>query len=220
MQKYLDGFCEALVQLYGDNLVSIVLYGSAVKREHILKESDVNVMVVVKELTLKKLASLEKTINRAQRKANISVVFWTEEELKNSADVFPVEFLDIKEKYQVLTGRDIISDISIDTKNLRHQLEFELRSKLLRLRNEWLNLKGSKALLFDFLTHAGTSFLHLFNYAQKLAEGKIDNSLSKPFKRCVSLKKKEVKLGRSGLEELYNEVHDSVSEIIFAIDKI
>lgn len=220
MQKYLNEFSQALNSSLGENLIAVILYGSAVKGENIPKQSDVNIMVVLSELTLEKLSSVEKIISRGQRKAKINSVFWTEEELKNSADVFPVEFLDIKEKYRILYGKDIFSGITINTKNLRHQLEFELRSKLLRLRNEWLNLKGSKALLFDFLTRAGTSFLHLFNYAQKLSNDKLNGSLAEPFRRCIGLKKKEIKLGRAELEKLYNEIHYSVTKIISIINEL
>ncbi|MBI5573723.1 MAG: hypothetical protein HY919_04115 [Elusimicrobia bacterium] len=220
MQKYLDGFCDGLRSSLGEDLVSVILYGSAVKSENISKQSDVNIMVVVKKFSLECLSSIEKIISRAERKADINPVFWTEDELKNSVDVFPIEFTDIKESYRVLYGRDIISEISIDTKNLRHQLEFELRSKLLRLRTEWLSVKGSKSLLFDFLTRAGTSLLHLFNYAQKLLEGKMDNFLAEPFKKCVLLKKKEIKLGRAELEKLYEDVHNSVNKIISSVNEL
>ncbi len=220
MQKYLNEFSETLQSLSGENLISLILYGSAVKGENISQQSDINVMVVFREFTLEKLSFLEKIIRRAQRKAKINPVFWTAEELKSSADVFPVEFLDIKEKYRILYGKDIFSEIQINTKNLRHQLEFEFRSKLLRLRNEWLNLQGAKTPLFDFLTRAGTSFLHLFNYARELSNDKLNASLSEPFRKCIALKKKEIKLGRAELEELYNEVHNSVTKIISIINEL
>ncbi|HCJ67538.1 MAG TPA: hypothetical protein DHV62_09555 [Elusimicrobia bacterium] len=220
MEKYLNEFSQALSSSLGENLIALILYGSAVKGENVPKQSDVNVMVVLSELTLEKLSSLETIIHNGQRKAKINPVFWTEEELKNSADVFPVEFLDIKEKYRILYGKDIFSEITVNTKNLRHQLEFELRSKLLRMRNEWLNLRGRKTPLYDFLTRAGTSFLHLFNYAKKLSTNKFDNSLAEPFGKCIALKRKEIKLGRAELETLYSEVHNSVAKIIAIINEI
>ncbi|MCB4757375.1 MAG: hypothetical protein LHV69_10175 [Elusimicrobia bacterium] len=218
MNKIVDEYCEGLKNVLGNNLISIILYGSAAKEEQIPKESDVNLMIILRECSLEKFSTAEKIISLGEKKGNINPVFWSEDELRNSADVFPVEFLDIKEKYRVLHGKDIFAEIAIDTKNLRHQLEFELRSKLLHLRTEWLNLKGSKGLLFYFLTRAGTSFLHLFKHAQKISNGKLDNSLAQDFQTCIKLKKKEIKMGTKELENLYEQVHDSLTRIISAID--
>lgn len=218
MDEYLTAFCEGLNGALGEHLVSIILYGSAARAEEVKKFSDANVMVVLKEFSLKNLSAIEKIVRRAERKANLSAVFWTEEELKRSADVFPIEFLDIQENHKILSGKDVFWEISVDRKNLRHQIEFELRSKLLRLRSEWLNVKGSRGLLFHFLARAGTSFLYLFNHSQGLFNGKLNDSLSESFKNCIRLKKGELKLGTAELENLYEQVHDSAVRMIAAID--
>lgn len=220
MKRELDEFSSSMSELFRDNFVAAVLYGSSAKSENILNGSDANIIVVLKDFSLDRLSLAEKIVKRGKRKADISCVFYTENELKTAADVFPVEFADIKENYRILAGRDVVAEISVDTKNLRHQLEFEMRSKLLKLRGGWLNLKGSRTRLFNFLTGTGTSFLHLFNYAQKLSGGKLENSLTEPYKKCIGLKKKEIRLDRAGLENLYRDVHDSVSKIIARIDEI
>lgn len=220
MQEYPDKFVDELKKVLGENLISVILYGSAAKGEDIPEQSDINLIAILKEFSLLKIDSVEKIVLKAERKKNVKTVFWTEEELKNSVDVFPVEFLDIKENHRVLFGKDIFSGISVDTKNIRHQIEFELRSKMLRLRGEWLNLKGSKPLLYDFLISAGTSFLYIFECAEKIAAGKLNESLAEPFKKCIQLKKKEIKLGRMELGKLYSEVHDAVCRIISVIDGV
>jgi hypothetical protein len=60
----------------------------------------------------------------------------SEEEVHNSADSFPIEFHDMKERRRVLYGLDVIAELKIDSKNYRRQVEHELRSKLLRLRQQ------------------------------------------------------------------------------------
>lgn len=65
-------------------------------------------------------------------------LLFTEEEIIRGADVFPVEFLNIRHDYKIHHGKDILKDINISKKNLRLQLEFEFRSKLLHLRSEYL----------------------------------------------------------------------------------
>jgi hypothetical protein len=68
-------------------------------------------------------------------------LLFTKEELMQGVDVFPVEFLNIKLHYKILYGEDILKDIKISKENLRHQLEFEFRSKLIHLRSEYLLFK-------------------------------------------------------------------------------
>ena len=68
-------------------------------------------------------------------------LLFTKEELKRGVDVFPVEFLNIKHDYKILIGEDLLKDIQISKKNLRLQLEFEFRSKLIHLRSEYLMFK-------------------------------------------------------------------------------
>jgi hypothetical protein len=66
----------------------------------------------------------------------------TKEELLDGADVFPIEFLNIKQHHTMLDGEDLLKDLVISKKHLRHQLEFEFRSKLLHIRGEYLRFKG------------------------------------------------------------------------------
>ncbi|MDO8725807.1 MAG: hypothetical protein Q7J35_07055 [Candidatus Methanoperedens sp.] len=68
-------------------------------------------------------------------------LLFTKEELIRGVDVFPVEFLNIKHDYKILHGEDLLKDIQISKKNLRLQLEFEFRSKLIHLRSEYLMFK-------------------------------------------------------------------------------
>ena len=60
----------------------------------------------------------------------------SEDEVYNSADCFPIEFHDMKERRRVLYGLDVIADLKFDMRNYRTQVEHELRSKLLRLRQQ------------------------------------------------------------------------------------
>ncbi|MCG2727482.1 MAG: hypothetical protein L6244_02380 [Candidatus Methanoperedenaceae archaeon] len=71
-------------------------------------------------------------------------LLFTKEELMQGVDVFPVEFLNIKLHHKILYGEDFLKDIKISKKNLRHQLEFEFRSKLIHLRSEYLMFRGKE----------------------------------------------------------------------------
>ncbi len=80
-------------------------------------------------------------LRRLKRIKELPLLF-TKEELVRGVDVFPVEFLNIKQNYKILYGEDFLKDIKISKKNLRQQLEFEFRSKLIHLRSEYLLSSG------------------------------------------------------------------------------
>ena len=85
--------------------------------------------------------TLDLDILRKLKQGKEFPLLFTKEELKRGVDVFPVEFLNIKHDYKILIGEDLLKDIQISKKNLRLQLEFEFRSKLIHLRSEYLMFK-------------------------------------------------------------------------------
>ncbi len=221
MKESLESFKRELLQkIDPSNLSSFILYGSSARGDFVPGKSDVNVMVVLEEIHLPVLSSVQKLVKKAAKKWRIVPVFWTERELRNSADVFPLEFLDMKKAYQVIEGKDVISELEIHTGNLRHQLEFELRSKLLHLRDDWFTLKGSRKNLQEFLIRAGTSYRYLFQHAEELLGEPLGESIFAPLKTCAQLRKKEIKLDRSALETLYEQVHGSLVNVIRKIDAL
>ena len=213
-EDYLNEFVDGLKKGWGDRLLSVILYGSAARGEAYTPKSDLNVLVVVKDLSLELLLLIEKTVRHGERKAGIVPIFWTEEELKSSTDIFPVEFLDMIQNHKVLYGADLLRGIQIDTSNLRHQIEFELRVKLLSLRGGWLSFADSPKSRADFLVRAGTSFMVLFEQSKKLGNGKLTESLAEPFRECVLLKKGQINLGKEDLVRLYGDVHESARKKI------
>lgn len=217
MQNDIDAFVAGLKENLGKNLVSATLYGSAARGEN-SRNSNVNILVLVKQFRIEDLSALEKTIRRGEKSARIAPLVWTETELKESLDVFPIEFEEILTHRRVLYGPDVFENLAVEGKNLRHQVEFEIRSKILRLRAEWLNLKGRRAALEDFLGKAGTSFLRLFQSAQKVSGGKVPEDLAIPFKTAVGIKKGEAKLSAPELEKLFLDMHDSAGRIAAAIN--
>lgn len=216
MEQALAEFTDELKRSFGDHLRSVILYGSGASGgTH--AGSDLNLIVVLDHFSLGQIDGVRKALARFERSSRIFPVFWAERELLSARDVFPAEFLDLKENYRVLHGADPAAGLSPDLGNLRHQVEFELRSKILRMRSEWVRIKGSKALIGAFLSQAGPSFLALFKHARACC-GKLDDSLAEPFRECVRLKRKEKTAGLKDLETLYRSVHEAACRTAEEVD--
>ncbi len=124
-----------LEKIYAGNLESVILYGSAVGTDFSKKFSDYNIIVILKDCSAGELAKSKALVRKWMRKGNPPPLFFDPMHVETSRDVFPLEFIDIRDRHQILFGNDPFADVMIDHKNLRHQCESELKGKILHLRS-------------------------------------------------------------------------------------
>lgn len=169
MEKRLAELAERLAKAFGDRMLSVVLYGSAAAGEHHGKYSDLNVLCVLRTIGPEELRLAEPVIHWWRSLDNPSPLFLSEEELHNSTDCFPIEFHDIVECHRVLAGRDVVAGLEIDDSFYRGQVEHELRSKLLRLRQKAGGVLSDKAMLVRLMGDSVSTFCNLARHALRLA---------------------------------------------------
>lgn len=161
---------EELKQACPAGLKSVVLYGSAAAGDHAGKKSDYNVLVVTEDLGTKTLDALSKTAAKWSQAGNPAPLLFTEERLAQATDVFPIELLDIRDCHKILHGDDLVQGLEIDTKNLRLQIEHELRGKLIRLRQSYLLTGGKPKAVAELMVESLSTFLVLFRASLRLFE--------------------------------------------------
>ncbi len=123
----------------GDNLVSVVLYGSAAREDFHEQYSDVNVLAIFRDLSAAPLSAIAPVVRWWTHEEKFTPpLMMTEVELRESADVFAIELLDIQHMHKTLFGQDVVSAIQIPTNLHRVEVEHELRTALLRLRQHLL----------------------------------------------------------------------------------
>jgi len=213
-------------------LKSVVLYGSAAAGDHIAKRSDYNILVVTENLGLKELKALSKLSIRWTKAGNPAPLLFTLDRLKKSADVFPIEILDIKQSHRILFGEDIVSKIEITCENLRLELEHELKGKLIQLRERYLTTGGKPKLVTELIINSLSTFLVLFRGALRLYEDdipakKIDvlEALGEhvSFDKEVFTIVEDVRTGRKKAgdiqaDELFDRYLKTVEEVVDAVD--
>jgi len=161
---------EELKQACPTGLKSVVLYGSAAAGDHAGKRSDYNILVVTEDMGMETLGAISRTALKWSQDGNPAPLMFTEERLRHATDVFPVELLDIRECHQVLYGEDPVAGLEIDTKNLRLQIEHELRGKLIQLRQHYLLTGGKAKAVSELMVGSLSTFLVLFRAALRLFE--------------------------------------------------
>ncbi|MCR4404507.1 MAG: hypothetical protein NUW06_04415 [Candidatus Acetothermia bacterium] len=141
-QGLLEGFVREVRDLYGDDLLAVVLYGSAVGPEWISGVSDLNLLVVLREVGPPQLAKAGRWMRRWQ-KSRLSPLFLDPEYIRSSLDSFPIEFLEMQEQHRLLWGEeDPLARLEVPRENLRLQCEQELKGKWLQLRRAYLEAAG------------------------------------------------------------------------------
>src|SRR6266850_771346 len=158
----LNRLVDDLRAAYGENLASIVLYGSVAAGDHVELRSDHNLLIVLKRIALEDLRLSQTTIRDWLSLGQPMPVYFTVEELKRAADVFPIEFLQMEQARKVLHGGDPFELVEISRANLRHQTEYELRTKLIQLRRLYIPASVSVEKLTALMSDSLASFAALF----------------------------------------------------------
>ena len=173
MAEAFDASVQALARTLGtalgDNLVSLVLYGSAVRGGWVEGRSDVNVLIVVRDASAASLNAGAKALKDWAAYAHAAPLIQTEADWRASADVFPIEIEDMREAHRVLAGRDPFAEVATERADLRSQLEREARGKLIRLRAEYASAAADGKALAALLVRATPTFLVLFRAGLRLA---------------------------------------------------
>jgi predicted nucleotidyltransferase len=179
-EKQITDFVDRLKQASGANLECMALFGSAASGEFHANYSDINILCVVRELSADVLAALAPPINAWTRNKFPAPLIFSRKELERSADVFAIEMLDIRERHRILYGDDILAGINVPMDLHRVQLEHSLRTKLLTLRQGYVQALGDdnrvRRLMLDSVSTFSTLFRHmLIAMNEQPAPRKADN---------------------------------------------
>src|SRR5258707_1551826 len=144
VHEALKNLVERLHEAARDNPESIILYGSAARGDFHEAHSDLNVLCIFRSLRATELARVSPVVKwwtTVQRQP--APLFFAAEELRQAADVFAIEILDMQHSHRVLYGSDTIAGITVPMNLHRVQVEHELRMLLLKLRQHFLHQAGN-----------------------------------------------------------------------------
>ena len=154
-RKNVMSFIEKVLNLHNGNIKMIALYGSATGIDYRPKISDINLVCIFDDIEFFDLKKSLKLISWGISKRIAAPLLLSVEHIRSSQDVFPMEFLEMKENHIVLFGEDLLKDLEIDNKNLRLFCEEQIKGKLIRIRQAFMEIglkkKGMEALLKESL---------------------------------------------------------------------
>ncbi len=234
MEKILNELVSRLKGAYGDDLLSVVLYGSAATGEFHEKFSDLNVLCVLKSIGMRELEKGEAAVAWWLKQKQPLPLLLSREEVENSHDAFPIEFLDIQQNHRVLHGENLVANIEVKTHQHRRQVEHEMRSGLLRLRERYLGLqrdnKEVARLMLESLPTFSTLFRHSLILGGVAAPSKKREIFqvaaehfaisAQPFIRLLETREGKRKLGDEEIKPLFEAYLTEITRMTEAVDKI
>lgn len=234
VQEALNSLIGDLRAAHGDNLASVVLYGSAAAGDHDELRSDYNLLIALNRITPQDLREAQPPMREWQRLGHPLPVYFTVAELSDAADVFPIEFHQMAKARIVLYGKDPFEFVHLTEGHLRHQAEYELRSKVLQLRRLYIPASTSSQKLFDLMSDSLASFAAIFRAVLLLhnreapvakpdcvrATAELLKLDSRPFETIIALRNMEELPEENELNQLFAAYLEEIGHVVEAVDDL
>jgi predicted nucleotidyltransferase len=229
----INEFLKRVREAAGSNLEAVILYGSAASGDFHPKYSNLNLFCVLRDSSFQVLEALAPVAKWWQRQRQPPPLCMTREELERSTDVFAIELLDMQQHHRTLFGEDVIQGLRIPLHLHRVQVEYELREKLILLREQLLLACGSNSRLWDLLLGSLPSFVTLFRHAL-IALGKTVPSgrreaveaLSRevgfdpsPINQVLNIREHKADPGKMDVKDLFARYLAAIEKVAAAVDR-
>ena len=227
IEEKINEFVNRLRQAAESNIEAIILFGSAVSGDFHPGLSDVNLFCFLRDTSFAVLKALAPAVRWWDRQKLPPPLCMTRHELQRSTDVFTIELLDMVQHHRVLFGEDVLEGLQISTHLHRVQVEYELREKLVLLRQHLLVADGDNSRLWDVVLHSVPSFATLFRHALIAISGD-----SPPGRReAIQALSKQVQFDSSAIEQALDvrerkldpkklDVNDLCARYLAAIEQV
>jgi hypothetical protein len=220
--------------LFGDDLVGIILYGSATGQDYHPGKSDINFMIILKEDGIERLDRAFGLVRKWRKRKVATPLFLTENYVEASLDVFPIEYLSFQRHHILVHGRGILADLALKPQFIRLQCEREIKGKLLLLRHAFLETDGKGKAIKNVISQslgafAAISEALLYLKGLEAPSGrrnkilamagafKLDSSL---FETLLDIREEKKKPGGEEMKSLFQTYLEEIRKLAELVDEL
>ncbi len=232
--KKIKPFLDEILNKYQERMHSIHVTGTAITDDFDEKVSDVNSVVVLKEMDLRFLELIAPLGKKYGKNKVAAPLIMTPEYINNSLDVFPIEFLNFQLIHSTVFGEDILKDIEINRMDLRHQCERELKGKLIWLRQGYISSLGNRKMLTEGFIDSITGYIplfrgiiFLFDKTPPVRQSEVLTALSEAanintdiFSKVLREKHERIKLSIDELNTIFEDYYTATEKLGETVDEI
>jgi predicted nucleotidyltransferase len=220
--------------IFGDDLVSIILYGSATGKDYRPGKSDINFMIVLSEEGIEGLDRAFGIVKKWRKKGVAIPLFLTEVYVETSLDVFPIEYLNFQRDYVLVFGKDILKGLTFNPEFIRLQCEREIKGKLLILREAFLETTGKGRALKEVIGQSLSAFIAIFEALLYLKHKDLPKERREiikntcgifeldagVFEKLLDIKAEKIKLNDTEIMKTFKDYLKEVRELAKLVDAL
>jgi hypothetical protein len=167
----LEGFATRMGEALGPRLVALLLYGSAAREQGAGsgEPATMNTLLIVDRVDADLFARLGAPVRDWISASHPPPLIFADQEWRDSADAFAIEYEDVRDAHRVLAGRSPWTGISVRREDVRRQLEHELMGKLVHLRQAYVADWNRPKRLADVVRGTRAGFLTMLRAVLRLA---------------------------------------------------
>lgn len=178
---------EDYQRVFGKDLVSLILYGSAAGGSYVKGKTDINLLVILTQEGIKRLEDSLSTVKKWGKSRVALPWVMTKEFIEKSLDCYPIEFLNMKNSHILIYGEDVLAQLTFKPEDLRLQIERELKGKLVLLRQGYLETEGSSKQLKQLIGRSVSAFVFVFNALLHLKQASVPQRKRDTIKEMAGL---------------------------------
>ena len=142
-QATLHAYLRDVKKILKDDVDAMILYGSLARGDYLEGRSNINILMVFEALTLDIMKRCTSLHRRWSKERIVTPLMFSVKELGQYIETFPLEFLEIRDQYLLLAGKDPFLGLQSRSQNIRKECEREIRSNLLRVRQQFVESQGN-----------------------------------------------------------------------------
>jgi hypothetical protein len=175
------------LKVFGSELVSLIVYGSAAAGSYVKGKSDINLLVVLTDAGKNRLDVAFDTVKYWKKRKVATPLVMTKEFIETSLDSYPIEFLNMKNSHILVYGENVLANLAFQPADLRLQIEREIKGKIILLTQGYLETEGSARALRQLIGRSITAFISIFNALLFLKQGKAPQTRRETIQEACNL---------------------------------
>ncbi len=154
-KEWMKPLLNKITGQFKENVDSIYLYGDVVTDDYVPKQSTIQALILFDSFHFPRAKELQPLVKPHLKNGVIAPLCLSVETLERSTDTFPLEFIEIKEKHLHVYGEtNRVQDLRIPMEYLRLKIEEQIKGKLIRLREMYMETGDQPKVLLEILTGA------------------------------------------------------------------
>lgn len=229
----MEPFFNEILSSFENQIKSIYIIGSAITSDFDKKTSDVDSVIVLKEKNLEIFDFIAPIGKRYGKKGIRAPIIITNDYIRSSLEVFPIQFLNMKAINTLVYGEDVFKEIKIKKSDLRLVCERELKGWIQNLGQAYIKSLGNDRVIKEMFISFLSSYIPLFRailflYDRELPKErnavldeceKVLNMRLNVFRELVTIKLGKYKPTHDDLKKDFQNMYNAMDKIAVLMDK-